>query len=45
MLRVNCFESGGDDRFVFDIDVVFPIAGPVIHYRGWLLPVAQRTER
>jgi hypothetical protein len=35
---VNCFESGDGDRFVFDIDVVFPIAGPVIHYRGWLVP-------
>jgi len=35
---VNCFESGDGERFVFDIDVVFPLIGPVIHYRGWLLP-------
>jgi hypothetical protein len=35
---VNCFESADGERFVFDIDVVFPIAGPVVHYRGWLLP-------
>lgn len=34
--RVNCFESADGDRFLFDIDVRFPIAGPVIHYRGWL---------
>ena len=35
---VNCFESGDGERFVFDIDVVFPLIGKVIHYRGWLLP-------
>lgn len=38
--RVECFETGDAGRFVFDIDVVFPIAGPVIHYSGWLVPVA-----
>jgi len=38
---VNCFESGDGERFVFDIDVVFPLIGPVIHYRGWLVPQAQ----
>jgi len=37
---VACFESGDGERFVFDIDVVFPLIGPVIHYRGWLLPQA-----
>ncbi len=37
---VNCFETGDGERFVFDIDVVFPLIGPVIHYRGWLLPQA-----
>lgn len=42
---VNCFESADGERFVFDIDVVFPMIGPVIHYRGWLLPVEQLTER
>jgi hypothetical protein len=41
---VNCFESGDGDRFVFDIDVVFPIVGPVIHYRGWLLPAEPTAE-
>lgn len=35
---IDCFESGDGERFVFDIDVVFPLIGPVIHYRGWLLP-------
>jgi hypothetical protein len=37
---VNCFESADGERFVFDIDVVFPLIGKVIHYRGWLLPQA-----
>jgi hypothetical protein len=31
-----CFESGDGERFVFDIDVRFPIIGQLIHYRGWL---------
>ncbi|MBK1838383.1 DUF4166 domain-containing protein [Azospirillum sp. YIM B02556] len=33
---IECSESGDGDRFVFDIDVVFPIVGPVVRYRGWL---------
>jgi hypothetical protein len=24
------------DRFVFDIDVRFPLVGELVHYRGWL---------
>jgi Domain of unknown function (DUF4166) len=32
-----CFESGDGDRFVFEIDVKFPIIGQLIHYRGWLV--------
>jgi uncharacterized protein DUF4166 len=31
-----CIESGDGDRFVFDIDVRFPLIGQLIHYRGWL---------
>jgi hypothetical protein len=31
-----CFESGDGERFVFDIDVKFPLIGQLIHYRGWL---------
>lgn len=34
--KVACNESGDGNRFVFDIDAAFPIAGHVIHYRGWL---------
>jgi hypothetical protein len=39
MPSIRCFESGDGDRYCFDINVVFPLIGPVIHYRGWLLPV------
>ena len=35
---IECMESGEQQRFYFDIDVVFPIVGPVIHYRGFLDP-------
>jgi len=42
---VNCFESADGERFRFDIDVRFPIVGPVIHYRGWLIPVEPAGER
>jgi hypothetical protein len=33
---IECLESGDGERFVFDIDVAFPIVGHVVHYRGWL---------
>jgi hypothetical protein len=42
---VNCFESAEGARFRFDIDVRFPIVGPVIHYRGWLVPVEPARQR
>jgi hypothetical protein len=33
---IECVESGDGARFVFDIDVSFPIIGHVTHYRGWI---------
>ncbi|MBV9827146.1 MAG: DUF4166 domain-containing protein [Alphaproteobacteria bacterium] len=36
---VDCFEAAQGERYTFDINVVFPLVGPVIHYRGWLVPV------
>jgi hypothetical protein len=36
--RIDCLESAEGERFRFDIDVAFPLIGPVIHYRGWLVP-------
>lgn len=36
---IRCFEGADSEgRYTFDIDVVFPLVGPVIHYRGWLIP-------
>lgn len=36
---IECTETGEGDSFVFDIDVAFPLVGPVVHYRGWLMPL------
>jgi hypothetical protein len=36
--QIECRESEENARFVFDIAVVFPLVGPVIHYQGWLVP-------
>ncbi|MCW2237666.1 DUF4166 domain-containing protein [Azospirillum canadense] len=33
---IECSESGDGTRFLFDIDVAFPLVGHVVHYRGWL---------
>jgi len=33
---IECSETGETDRFNFDIDVIFPLVGHVLHYRGWL---------
>ncbi len=34
--RIECIESASSERFLFDIDVAFPLIGHVIHYGGWL---------
>jgi hypothetical protein len=41
---VICLEAADDERFRFDIDMAFPLIGPVIHYRGWLVPQDQPRE-
>jgi hypothetical protein len=33
------YEAGG--RFHFDVPIALPLIGPVIHYRGWLIPPAE----
>lgn len=33
---IECMEAADGTRFTFDIDVVFPIIGHVVHYRGVL---------
>jgi hypothetical protein len=37
--RIDCLESAEGEHFRFDIDVGFPLIGPVIHYRGLLVPI------
>ena len=32
------YEAGG--RFHFDVPIALPLLGPIIHYRGWLVPGA-----
>ena len=34
--QIECIESASGERFLFDIDVAFPLIGRVIHYGGWL---------
>lgn len=34
--RIECLETASGDAFAFDIDVTFPIIGPVVHYSGEL---------
>jgi hypothetical protein len=38
--RVNAREWQECDRFRFDDRIVMPLVGEVIHYSGWLRPVA-----
>jgi len=33
---IECSETGDAERFIFDIDVAFPLVGHVVRYRGWL---------
>lgn len=33
---IECFEGAGGDAFTFDIDVIFPLVGQVVHYAGAL---------
>lgn len=34
--RIDCRESGEGQRFLFDIDVAFPVIGWLLHYKGVL---------
>lgn len=36
----DAFEHGADGRFNFDVAMLLPVIGLVVHYRGWLEPVA-----
>jgi len=39
--KIACFESAEGDDFTFDIDVVFPLVGKVVHYTGALRELAE----
>ena len=41
--RIECVERADEQRFLFDIDVAFPLVGHVIHYGGWLSPEAPQV--
>jgi hypothetical protein len=34
--KIECLETAASEAFAFDIDVIFPIIGPVVHYSGRL---------
>lgn len=40
----EAFETVEDGRFRFDVDIRAPLAGRVVRYRGWLVPVEQDQE-
>ena len=41
--RIHAVEADQDGRFVFDVRVAFPLIGPVVDYRGWLISVGDGT--
>ena len=36
--RGDAFEEEQDGRFRFDVAIALPLVGPIVRYRGWLLP-------
>jgi hypothetical protein len=34
--RVSAREWAEGDRYHFDVQAALPVAGPLVHYRGWL---------
>lgn len=43
MPRGAAREYEAEGRFHFDVPVALPLIGPVIHYRGWLIPPAWQS--
>lgn len=37
--RINAFEYVEDGRFHFNVAIAHPLTGPIVTYRGWLMPV------
>jgi len=40
MPRGTAREYEAESRFHFDVPIALPLLGPIIHYRGWLIPPA-----
>ncbi|MFS8046289.1 DUF4166 domain-containing protein [Rhizobium sp. BR 314] len=38
--RSTAYEWTQDDRFHFDVSIALPLIGLIVHYRGWLRPLA-----
>ena len=36
--RIVATEREEEGRFAFDVSAALPLVGPVVHYRGWLMP-------
>ncbi len=41
----DAFEHGADGRFNFDVAMLLPVIGLVVHYRGWLAPADAQGDR
>jgi hypothetical protein len=39
------YESVADGRFHFHVEITHPLAGLIVGYRGWLVPIDAREER
>jgi hypothetical protein len=37
--RSNAYECADDGRFRFHVEIAHPFTGPIVTYRGWLVPV------
>lgn len=42
--RAKAYESVKDDRFNLNVGIALPLAGPLIGYRGWLVPKPQQQS-
>jgi hypothetical protein len=36
--RINAYEFAKDGRFHFHVEIAHPLTGPIVGYRGWLVP-------
>ena len=39
--RSNAYEFARDGRFHFHVEIGHPFTGPIVGYRGWLVPFAR----